>query len=390
MTGGHRPAAAGGEGEAMRVGFDEQVFLAQRRGGISRYVVNLVQSLQADPSLGVEPVPGWSFGPNAHAAEAGLARTLPVLDPLCDGRGAAIGMGGYFLANTMARRAARRADILHYTYTHPRFFAPHFRGLRVCTVYDMIPELYPESFPDRNPHVAKRRYVENCDVVLCISESTRNDLVRIYGDPGVAMPVTYLGVEPSFSPDAPRPAGLPERYLLFVGRRGGYKDFDVLAEAFAGLPDDGTVLAVVGGPLTDEESARLSALGIASRVRRFGADDSELPGFYAGALAFVFPSRHEGFGLPTLEAMASATVAVLADSSSHPEVGGDVARYFPPGDVEALRKVLAELLDDAVLRDDLARRGVARAAQFSWAATAASTAEAYRAAFGRESGESVA
>lgn len=366
----------------MRVGFDEQVFLAQRHGGISRYVVNLVQALRDEPALDVEPVLGWRFGPNAHAAEAGLARTLPVVDRLCDGPAAAAGMGGYYLANAGARRAARRADILHYTYTHPRFFAPRFRGLRVCTVYDMIPELYPQSFPGRDPHVAKRRYVDSCDVVLCISESTRRDLVQIYGDPGVPMPVTYLGVEPAFTPQAAPPAGLPERYVLFVGRRGGYKDFAVLAEAFAGLPDDGTVLAVVGSPLTDEEAARLSALGIASRVRRFGADDAELPGFYAGALAFVFPSRHEGFGLPTLEAMACAAPVVLADSSSHPEVGGEVARYFPPGDVEALRKVLAELLDDAALRGELGRQGVERAATFTWAATARSTAAAYHAVLG--------
>lgn len=377
MTGGHRPAAAGGEGEAMKVGFDEQVFLAQRHGGISRYVVNLVQSLRADPALGVQPVPGWRFGPNAHAAEAGMARTLPVIDGLCDGPLAAAGMGGYYLANAPARRAARKADILHYTYTHPRFFAPRFRGLRVCTVYDMIPELFPDSFPDRDPHVAKRRYVESCDVVLCISQSTRRDLIQVYGDPGVPMPVTYLGVEPAFAPGAARPAGLPERYVLFVGRRGGYKDFAVLAEAFAGLPDDGTTLLTVGGPFTDDESARLAALGLRGRVRRISAGDAELPGIYAGALAFVFPSRHEGFGLPTLEAMASGTPTVLAGSSSHPEVGGDVARYFPPGDAEALRKVLAELLDDTALRDELGRLGVQRAAGFTWAATAASTAAAY-------------
>jgi glycosyltransferase involved in cell wall biosynthesis len=377
----------------VRVGFDEQIFLAQRHGGISRYVVSLIQAFRADPELGVEPVPGWRRAGNAHAEHARLSRPVPLLDRLggdtgaLGGVGTAAGLGGYYLLNGRARRAARGADILHHTYSHPRFLAPGFRGLRVCTVYDMIPELFPEAFPRRDPHVAKRRYVQSCDVVLCISESTRRDLVQVYGDPGVPMPVTYLGVDPAFAPGARPPDGAPDRYLLFVGRRDGYKDFDVLATAFASLPDDGTVLvAIGGGRFTEAESNRLVRLGIAERVRRFDADDAALPGWYGGALAFVFPSRHEGFGLPTLEAMACGTPAVLADSSSHPEVGGDVARYFPPGDADALAAALAPLLDDAPLRADLGKRGIERAAQFSWQATAAGTAAAYAAAVGAAAG----
>lgn len=369
----------------MRVGYDEQVFLAQRHGGISRYVVSLIREFRQDPQLGVEPVPGWTYGVNAHAANAGLSRPIPLLDRMSTGRLAAIGLGGYYLANSRARATARTAEILHYTYTHPRFLTPGFRGVRVCTIHDMIPEIYPESFPERDPHVGKRRFVETCDVVVCNSESTRRDLVRIYGDPGVAMPVTYLGVDPAFSTRVQPPAHAPARYVLFVGRRDGYKDFATLADAFSGLPADGTVLiAVGGGRFTDAESARLARLGIAERARQVEADDSTLPGWYAGALAFVFPSRYEGFGLPTLEAMASGTATVLADSSSHPEVGGNVARYFPPGDADSLRQVLAEILGDEQLRASLARRGVARAAEFSWAATARTTAAAYAAAIGAD------
>jgi glycosyltransferase involved in cell wall biosynthesis len=369
----------------VRVGFDEQVFLAQRHGGISRYVVSLIQAFRRDPELGVQPIPGWTCAVNAHAAHAGLSRPLPVLDRLSAGRFAAIGLGGYYVANSRARAAARTADILHYTYTHPRFLAPGFRGVRVCTVYDMIPEMHPESFPERDPHVGKRRFVEACDMVFCISEATRRDLVRIYGDPGVPMPVTYLGVDPAFSANVQAPVQAPARYVLFVGRRDGYKDFATLADAFARLPDDGTVLiAVGGGQFTDAELARLAGLGIAGRTRQVDADDATLPAWYAGALAFVFPSRYEGFGLPTLEAMASGTATVLADSSSHPEVGGDVARYFPPGDADSLRQVLAEILGDAQLRAALAQRGVARAAEFTWAATARATAAAYAAAIGAE------
>ena len=366
----------------VKVGYDEQVFLAQARGGISRYIVELVKAFDAHPDLGVAPVPGWSYTPNDHADEAGLSRRLAAVDrylsvPL-------LAQGAYFVGNSRRRRAARRADILHHTYTHPRFLSPKFKGLRVCTVYDMIPELYPETFSGRNPHLAKKRYVDESDVVICISESTRRDLVQVYGDPGVPMPITYLGVGDGFAPGLPGLPGLPERFFLFVGRREGYKDFAVLTEAFANLPDDGTALVVVGGdPFSEDETRRLQTLNIASRVIRLDATDVELPRIYASALAFVFPSRHEGFGLPTLEAMASGTAVVLARSSSHPEVGGDVARYFPPMDVEALGGVLAELQDDSRLRHDLGNRGVERAAKFTWKAAARATAAVYQSASAR-------
>jgi glycosyltransferase involved in cell wall biosynthesis len=364
----------------MQVGYDEQVFLAQTRGGISRYVVELVEAFKANARLDVDPVLGWRWTPNAHAAEAGLARTVKVFNR--SDRLAPLGLGAYYIGNTLRRRQAQRTDVLHHTYYHPRFLKRGFRGVRVSTVYDMIPELFPESFTTRDPHLSKKAYVAASDVVLCISESTRRDLIEVYGDPGVPMPVTYLGVDPGFRPGLPAPSGFPDRYILFIGRRSGYKDFDALAQAWADLPDDGTVLVVVGGgPFDDGELARLRELGVEDRVRRVEATDAELSHVYAASLAFVFPSQHEGFGLPTLEAMGSGIPVILAQSSSHPEVGGDVARYFPPGDVAALSERLAELLGDDALRADLGRQGVARAALFTWQATAEATAAAYHAAW---------
>ena len=362
----------------MQVGFDEQVFLAQRHGGISRYVVSLVEAFRDHPELGVDAVTGWRWSDNQHSNAAGLSRSLPL--PELSGRAAILGQGAYFVANAGRRRAARRADLLHHTYFHPRFMAPGSRARHVCTVYDMIPELYPESFPMRDPHLAKRQYVASCDMVLCISASARQDLIDLYGDPGVPMPVTHLGVGPEFRPDVAAPSGVPDRYLLFIGRRAGYKDFDVMAEAMTLLHDSQVALVVVGGgAFTDDETARLSRLGIADRVHRVDVRDDELCRLYAHALAFVFPSRHEGFGLPTLEAMASGAPVVLADSSSHPEVGGDVARYFPIGDPAALAAQLDALIGDDDLRDELGEAGVVRAAAFTWQATAQATADAYRA-----------
>ena len=136
----------------MRVGFDEQVFLAQRRGGISRYFASLIEELQSDPSLGVEPVIGWRLSLNAHATEAGVSRDVPLL-----GRVPLVARGAAYAANARARARARAADILHHTYYHPRFLATG--GARhVTTVHDMIPELFPDSFTGASPHLAKAAF----------------------------------------------------------------------------------------------------------------------------------------------------------------------------------------------------------------------------------------
>jgi glycosyltransferase involved in cell wall biosynthesis len=361
----------------MRVGYDEQVFLAQSRGGISRYFVSLIEEFAADPGLGVAPVTGWRLSSNAHATEAGLSRTLPAL-----GRVPAAARAAYYVANTSARRRAQAADLLHHSYFHPRFLAADSRAGHVTTVHDMIPELFPETFSGANPHLAKRAYVEASDLIICVSQSAYDDLVTVYGKPAAPVRVIHHGVDLGFAPGLPEPEQRPARYLLYVGKREGYKDFGVLLQAFAALDDAGVVLvAVGGGPFSPAELSAQARLGVAGRVQQRGATDVQLRRLYAHAEVFVFPSRHEGFGLPTLEAMASAAPVVLADTSSHPEAGGEVARYFPPGDDEALRQALEQLLGDQALRRELGQAGVARAAGFSWQASARAHAEAYRSLF---------
>lgn len=358
----------------MRVGYDEQVFLAQPRGGISRYFVSLIERFRAEEILHITPVPGFTVTANRHVAEAKLAASSPTIARL-----GPLAMPGYYLANTPARRRAQRTDVLHHTYYHPRFRAEHSAARHVTTVHDMIPELYPDSFTGPSPHLAKRAYVDSSDLVICVSHSAYTDLVEVYGQPKAPVRVIHHGVDPQFSPNQAEPAGAPGRYLLFVGRRDGYKDFDVLVGAFAALADKNVLLvAVGGGQFTDREVALQERWGVAARIRQTDASDMELRRLYAHAISFVFPSRHEGFGLPTLEAMASGTPVVLADTSSHPEAGGDVARYFPPRDEEKLAAALSELLEDSALRAELGGQGVVRALGFTWSATARATADAYR------------
>jgi glycosyltransferase involved in cell wall biosynthesis len=354
----------------MRVRFDEQIFSLQVRGGISRYFTELIRLFRNDRELGVQPSGGSLWTANQHLLESGLGRRLPTRA----GRHRSV----LQVANRL-RRDPVTPDVVHHTYYVDGFLKITGSMTRVVTVYDMIPELFPELFRGSNPHLAKKTFVEQADLILCISEATRRDLVQVYGKPSAPVVVTPLGVHQNFRPGTRPLISLPQQYVLFVGNRSAYKDFAVLVEAFAGLRDANLSLVAVGGPGFDDDEVRLfERLELANRVQHCLLDDADLARAYANALCFVFPSRHEGFGLPTLEAMSSGCPTVLCDSSSHPEVGGDAAAYFPPGDVEALRRTLGEIVADGRLRSQMVCAGLDQARRFSWERTARLTSEAYR------------
>jgi len=359
----------------VRVRFDDQIFTTQRRGGISRYFVELIRELSEDPELGVNAELGWRWTYNHHAIEAGLGVPLTIPG---GSRGRVLRM-----ANRAVNFAKSKADLIHHTYYRADYLHSKLTLPTAVTIYDMTPELFPDLFPTGNPHQLKREYVRRATVVFCISENTRRDLLRLYGSIESPTVVTHLGVGGRFLPGAARPAWCPRSYLLFVGNRGGYKDFRLVLEAFAGLPPQQSgisLLAIGGGRFTEDEGGLISRWGLGNRVLQRAASDAEMPGIYGGAEAFVFPSRYEGFGLPALEAMACGAPTVLANSSSLPEVGGDAVLYFPPEDASALAAQLGRLLTDGELRRHLSKQGLERARHFTWRRTAAGTASAYRAA----------
>jgi glycosyltransferase involved in cell wall biosynthesis len=178
--------------------------------------------------------------------------------------------------------------------------------------------------------------------------------------------------------------GLPGRYLLFVGTIEPRKNLTRLLHAFEPLRKEGLTdaLVVVGkrGWLYGDFFAELERSPVREAVILPGfVPDEHLPAVYAGAQALVFPSLYEGFGLPTLEAMACGTPVACSDTASLPEVGGDAALYFDPTSEDAILQTLRRLLSDAELQEELARRGLTRASHFSWDRVAAETEAVYRA-----------
>lgn len=145
---------------------------------------------------------------------------------------------------------------------------------------------------------------------------------------------------------------------------------------------DTAVPLIIAGAWDDrypEPKQKAAAFNLGDRVRFLGpVDDADLPGLYAAAALFVFPSLYEGFGLPVVEAMACGTTVACSDRSSLPEVGGTAVRYFDPTDVEDIRQTIAPLLNDPSQREMLGQQSLIQAGIFSWAKTAAATLDIYR------------
>lgn len=358
----------------IRVTFDPQTFLRQRTGGISRLFTDLVKEFDVDPGLGVH-----ALLPFRHVNNAYVANELPHrhLQQSPQWLPREVLYAPWVLRGLSV---PRNTDVVHHTYYSRRFLGSTGRALRACTVYDMIPETFVGTPSFTGSHLAKREYVHRSDLVICISEATREDMVHFLGQPSGHVVVIPCAVGPGFSPDHEPVESLPPEYLLYVGKRAGYKDFEILPTAMAQLARKGVELpvVVVGRPFSAEEQELLSREGVRSTFTQVQLAEGDLKRAYANCAVLVQTSRYEGFGMTPLEAMASGAPVVIANASAMPEVGGDVARYFEPGDPESLAATLEGLLTDEALRHELGSLGFERAKYFTTRAMAERTAVAYQ------------
>lgn len=269
------------------------------------------------------------------------------------------------------------------------FFLPRLHAAvakrRVITVHDLTYVRFPELVQKEtlaNLEAQMMREVASADAVICVSESTREDLLRAYAiDPARAITIhSGLG-----RPAVAEPIdGLPERYILFVSTIEPRKNLETLLDAYERLRGSGAydgALVIVGkvGWKSASLLPRLRAPGV---VHLDYVPAPQLATIYERAEVFVFPSIYEGFGFPLLEAMARGVPTIAARSSSLPEIGGDAALFFDPTDTGALVAQLERVSSDAALRADLAARGRARAAEFRWDRAAEETLEVFRRAAG--------
>jgi glycosyltransferase involved in cell wall biosynthesis len=217
--------------------------------------------------------------------------------------------------------------------------------------------------------------------VVSISETSTKDLRREFGIER-QIPTTYLGVSEEFAPNLEVHEGAPKTYLLYVGARFGYKDarttFSAFAEISKSFPDL-HLLLIGGGALSPKEKKRIRQLGITPQVKQLTVSDSELPRIYSNAIALIYPSTYEGFGLPLVEAMASGVPILASDTEINREIAQDVANYFPTGNFSALAAGIQAILADPIGQRTKIEAGILRSKDFSWLQCARQTAEVYKA-----------
>jgi glycosyltransferase involved in cell wall biosynthesis len=283
--------------------------------------------------------------------------------------------------NARAQKRAFRSDydIFHPTYYDPYFLPAIGQKPFVLTVHDLTYEKLGIT-PPRNDWAVEgmRRLAPKAARIIAVSENTKNDLVECLQIAPDKIEVIYHGC--SLQPHKEKTLSLPKRFLLFVGERGGYKNFAKLAEAFARLrtTDPDLKLIACGKAFSAEETAFLGQLNIAEQVLQYSVNDSSLAELYASALAFVYPSVYEGFGIPILEAFTCGCPVVLSQSSCFPEIAGKACEYFDPANVDSIEEAIRQVIDNVPRRNELIALGKQRITLFSWEKTAQQTVEVYR------------
>jgi glycosyltransferase involved in cell wall biosynthesis len=347
---------------------------AQR--GIGRYARELALALP-------RAAPEWRF---SALSWAGVGAALGVADVRYPGPRRGIGWADRWILPRLLRE--RGVDLYHSTaYALPT--ARTAGTALVLTVHDLVAELFPHALSLRHRLAFARtfRSAAAAQRVVTVSETTRRDLLARHALVPERVVAVPNGVSLRFRGPAasPAPSGFPRPFVLYVGGLDPLKNvlflLDVVARAREESCDVHLVVAGEEGPRRRALALAAGRRGLSARVHAVGylADD-RLAAAYREALAFVFPSRYEGFGLPPLEAMAAGCPVVSSPAGALAEVLGDAAILCDPTNARPWASAIAMLLRDPAARGARVAAGVRRAASFTWERTALETLAVYRSA----------
>jgi glycosyltransferase involved in cell wall biosynthesis len=355
------------ESNPFKVLFDHQIFSLQKTGGISRYFDELSKNL---PDYGVDATISAKYGENQF-----LPRLKNVLGTK------ALPFKVRSRINEVANRAHSLREIASHRYDvfHPTYYSTYCLKSQppmAITIYDLIPLRFSGAIRKHVLAHNMRKLANAAAKVITISQTTKDDIVSFLNVDSQKIEVVHLAT--SINGQIPAEiASIDFPFFLFVGERGHYKNFDLLAKAFARLAlTNVKLLCVGGGVFTDAERQNFESLNISDQVIQQRLTDAELAWAYQNCTAFIFPSIFEGFGIPALESMQMNSVTLLYDQPCFREIARDGAAYFKTEDE------LATLMQSAIRSkadfNQFSKNGIEVLKSYSWQITAKKTAEIYR------------
>lgn len=352
--------------------YDDQIFSYQTFGGISRYFCEIIKNIQVKYDISIR------YSNNYYLIENNLAKhRIPIPKSIFDRY-----QDSFTRKNT---RFSRKKLSIHTPYLfHPTYYDPYFldyigNNPFVITVHDMIYEKFPQCFT--NPEIIinqKREVITKANRIIAISEHTKKDIIDLLNIAPDKIDVIYHGTN-MMKPQKLR-LNLPRKYLLFVGDRWSYKNFERFILAFAKLANDDKELFAIctGRPFTNAEIALFKQLNIADRMMLFRASDLAMSELYSRAELFVFPSLYEGFGIPILEAFANNCPVALSHASCFPEIAGEAGAYFDPYSVDSIIDTVKKIIYNKSEQQKLIYAGKKQLELYSWNKAARETEETYK------------
>ena len=350
----------------MKILYDHQIFAQQSYGGISRYFCELMNQFSTDPAMEFTLPLGYST--NIYLKTITISKNYwfirhnyPRLNRVVNlfQKSVRENVTDFFLRNQKKSELMLKKqnfDIFHPTYYNPYFLKYIKTKPYVLTVYDMIHELFPDLFKGDITGIQKKQVIEGAAKIIAISGNTKTDIIRFYDIDPKKIEVIPLATSLQITiPDTT--LYLPQKFILFVGNRGAYKNFTFFINSISSFLHEEKDLFLIcagGGVFRENEIRLLDDLMIKRKVLYYPiTTDSTLSQLYRKAILFVFPSIYEGFGIPVLEAFSCGCPVAASNCSSLPEVGGDAGNYFDPKNAASIQKVVEDIVHNDSLQDSL-------------------------------------
>ena len=361
----------------MKILFDHQIFTRKIHGGVSRYFYELISNLNNFQNYEAEV--SLLLSNNHFISNKTITKHLDIFSNKKIWKQKKI-FSYINRLNSILKLKQQNFDIFHPTYYDTYFLEYIGKKPFVLTVYDMIHEKFSDLFANSDmTRFKKKLLIEKASKIIAISKNTKKDLIDILGVKESKIEVVYLGNSLTHISQDTKNLKLPKKFLLYVGKREGYKNFNRFVKSIASIfktHEELFFLCVGGGKFTNKENFFLSSLGVNNKILHQEMNDVELNFCYKNSIALCYPSLYEGFGIPLLEAFSNGCPVICSNTSSLPEVAGEAACYFDPYDEQSIKKSVLKILDDN-LRRKLTYEGHRQLKNFTWKKTAYETKKIY-------------